>query len=111
MPRPGVAAVPVTIDALDNYGRKPTAHLPTLKVEGAENPVVQVIEEASGEVVYTLRIAGRSFRPHVFAPGTYTITREVNAPHLKVPATTPTITAIRRVDPADRPPSGHRAWA
>lgn len=36
-----------------------------------------------------------------FAPGTYTITREVNAPHLKVPATTPTITAIRRVDPDD----------
>lgn len=64
---------PVTIDMLDNYGRKPAAHLPILTVKGADNPVVQVIEEQSGEIVYTLRIAGRSFQPHVFAAGKYTI--------------------------------------
>ncbi|MDQ3684021.1 MAG: alkaline phosphatase D family protein [Acidobacteriota bacterium] len=64
---------PVTVNMLDNYGRKAVAHLPTLKVRGVENPVVQVIEEGSGEAVYTLRIAGRSFQPHVFTAGKYTV--------------------------------------
>ena len=64
---------PVVIDVMDNYARKPEAHLPRLEIRGVENPVVQVIEEPSGEVVYTLRIVGRSFRPHVFAPGAYTV--------------------------------------
>jgi hypothetical protein len=29
--------------------------------------------EATGEVVYTLRVRGDAFRPKVFAPGKYTI--------------------------------------
>ncbi|MCA9202561.1 MAG: hypothetical protein KDA59_05935, partial [Planctomycetales bacterium] len=37
------------------------------------NPVVHVIDEATGETVYSLRIAGDKFRPHVFADGTYTV--------------------------------------
>jgi alkaline phosphatase D len=64
---------PVTVDMLDNYARRPAAWLPLMEFEGVEHPVVQVIEERSGEVVYTLRIRGRSFRPHVFAAGTYTV--------------------------------------
>jgi hypothetical protein len=64
---------PVVVDQLDCYARTPAAHLPALEIGGVEQPVVQVIEEATGEVVYTLRIAGRSFRPHVFAPGRYTV--------------------------------------
>jgi len=64
---------PVTIDMLDNYARKPAAYLPTLRVSGVKNPVVQIVDEANGEIVYTLRIAGQRWRPHVFAPGTYTV--------------------------------------
>ena len=64
---------PVTVDMLDNYGRKPAAHLPTLNVSGVKNPVVQIVDEANGEIVYTLRIVGQSWRPHVFAPGEYTV--------------------------------------
>jgi len=64
---------PVTIDVLDNYARKPVALLPTLKVSGVPDPVVQVVEEQGGEVVYTLRLSGGSFQPHVFAPGKYTV--------------------------------------
>jgi len=64
---------PKTISQLDNYGRKAAAYLPTLKISGTEDPVVQVIDEAGGEVVYTLRIKGDEFRPKVFAKGTYTI--------------------------------------
>jgi len=64
---------PITVAQMDNYNRKPAAHLPTLKFSGIARPVVQVVEEATGEVVYTLRIAGDSFRPKVFTVGAHTI--------------------------------------
>jgi len=64
---------PRTIKQLDNYGRKARAYLPTLQVRAMEDPVVQVIDESSGEIVYTLRIKGTSFRPKVFKPGKYTL--------------------------------------
>lgn len=64
---------PVSIDMLDNYGRKARAWLPTIEVDGAEDPVLEVIDERSGELVYALRIKGRQFRPKVFAEGTYTV--------------------------------------
>jgi alkaline phosphatase D len=64
---------PVTIDMLDNYGRKAVAHLPSLQINGVKNPVVQIIEEKDGRLVYALRVAGQSFQPKVFAEGKYTI--------------------------------------
>ena len=64
---------PVTIDQLDNYGRKAVAYLPTVKVTGQTNPVVQVVDEADGQIVYTLRIKGDTFRPKVFRKGSYTV--------------------------------------
>jgi hypothetical protein len=64
---------PVTIRMIDNYARKPAAYLPALNVSGVKDPVVQIVDEANGEIVYTLRIAGQSWRPHVFAPGKYTV--------------------------------------
>jgi hypothetical protein len=63
---------PKTVDQLDNYAREPAAFLPELKIEGMEEPVVEVID-AQGELVYALRIQGNRFRPKVFAPGNYTI--------------------------------------
>lgn len=65
---------PVTITVRDNYGRKPTAYLPTLEVTGIENPVVHVIDESDGELVYALRVRGQQFQPHVFSAGRYTVT-------------------------------------
>ena len=64
---------PKTIAQIDNYGRRPVAYLPGLNVTGQTDPVVQIIDEADGEIVYTLRIRGTSFRPKVFAEGVYTI--------------------------------------
>lgn len=64
---------PITVNQLDNYGRKAAAYLPVLRVRGMTNPIVQVIDEKSGEIVYTLRIRGIEFRPKVFHDGTYTI--------------------------------------
>lgn len=73
----GVAAQfpgwPLTINFADNDGRKPIAWLPELQLEGMQDPVVQVIHEPSGEVVYTRRIVGCRYRPPVFAEGTYTV--------------------------------------
>jgi len=67
------AGWPKTISQLDNYGRAAVAWLPTVKVRGMDDPVVQVIDEGSGEIVYTLRIKGREFRPRVFHKGAYTL--------------------------------------
>ncbi|MEZ6054022.1 MAG: alkaline phosphatase D family protein [Planctomycetaceae bacterium] len=64
---------PKTISMLDNDGREPVAFLPTINVTGTSDPVVQVIEESTGEVVYTLRIHGESFRPKVFKEAIYTV--------------------------------------
>jgi alkaline phosphatase D len=65
---------PRTISQTDNYGRKPAGYLPEIQVEGLSDPVVQVIDEVSGEIVYTLRIQGDRFRPKIFRRwGTYTV--------------------------------------
>ena len=64
---------PRTIKQQDNYGRKAVAYLPKVKVSGMTDPVVQVIDEANGEIVYTIRIKGTSLRPKVFRTGKYTI--------------------------------------
>ena len=64
---------PKTIAMEDNYGRKAEAYLPTLRFSGILNPVVQVVSESDGEIVYTIRIKGSDYRPKVFKEGSYTI--------------------------------------
>jgi 3',5'-cyclic AMP phosphodiesterase CpdA len=64
---------PVTIRMQDNDGRQPVGWLPELRVNGSAAPVVQVIEQASGEIVYTIRVASSRFRPPVYASGKYIV--------------------------------------
>lgn len=64
---------PITIHQQDNYARAPIAHLPELIVKNAQNPVIQIIDEDTGDIVYTLRIQGNKLRPKVFKQGLYTI--------------------------------------
>jgi phosphodiesterase/alkaline phosphatase D-like protein len=64
---------PLVVKQLDNYGRATVAHLPTLKFSGVKNPVVQLFEDNTGELVYALRVHGQEFQPHVFVPGNYTV--------------------------------------
>jgi hypothetical protein len=64
---------PRTVRQEDNYGRKAAAFLPRLEISGMTDPVVQVIEESSNEIVHTLRINGTSYRPKVFKKGKYTV--------------------------------------
>ena len=64
---------PKTISMEDNYGRTAFGYLPVMEITGIEDPVVQVVNEANQEIIYTLRINGSSFTPKVFAPGSYTV--------------------------------------
>jgi len=64
---------PLTIDQTDNYGREAMAWLPTIQVKGMADPVIQVVDETYGDLVYSLRIRGTEFRPKVFRDGHYTI--------------------------------------
>jgi len=67
------AGWPVTVSQRDNFGRAAAAWLPEISVSGVSDPVVQVIDERDGEILYALRIAGRTFRPWVFREGTYSL--------------------------------------
>ena len=64
---------PITVSMEDNDGRKPAAWLPVLRFEGSTNSVVQVVDDKSREVLYTLRVKGDRFQPPVFSEGTFTI--------------------------------------
>ncbi len=64
---------PFLVEQMDNLGREPSAWLPTLRVSGMRDPVVQVIDEFENEIVYTLRMKGQTFQPPVFEEGKYTI--------------------------------------
>jgi len=64
---------PRTILQTDNYGRKPAGSLPAIAMTKRPNSVVQVVHEGTGDVVYTIRARGDSFRPVVFEPGPYTV--------------------------------------
>ncbi|SHI56018.1 PhoD-like phosphatase [Arenibacter nanhaiticus] len=66
---------PIVINQEQNYGREAAAYLPTLNIEGMENPVVKVINEGTNEIVYSLRLNKKTFTPKVFEKFTkYTVT-------------------------------------
>jgi hypothetical protein len=64
---------PISFHMSENDGRKVAGHLPKIVVEGATDPVIQVVNEADGDILYTRRIQGTSFQPAVYAPGSYTV--------------------------------------
>jgi hypothetical protein len=64
---------PIRFKMQDNDGRKVIGHLPELVFQGTVDPVVQVIEESTGDILYTQRVQGDRFRPRVYASGKYTV--------------------------------------
>ena len=64
---------PVTIEQADNYGRRIVGWLPEIETNGLSNPVIRVISEGTGEIIYSLRVKGNKYQPGVFSYGTYTI--------------------------------------
>lgn len=57
---------PITIHQDANYGREAAGYLPKLQIDGLVNPVVQVYNESTGELEYSLRINGTEFKPKIF---------------------------------------------
>ncbi len=90
---------PVTVAMEANDGRKVAGWLPELVFEGAERPVVQVVEEASGDVLYTVRAPGPRFQPRVYRAGPHT----VKAGHGKPDAVT-----LTGLEPAEKSAAGQR---
>ncbi len=66
---------PRTISQLDGFPPTPRGWLPTLVfTRGAEDQVVQVIEDATGQVIYAIRNQTRRFQPWTSTlAGTFTI--------------------------------------
>lgn len=66
---------PITVRQADNFRLPGKTYLPTIVVKGVREPVIQVVEEKSGEILYTFRIRGNYHRPKVPAsPGlSYTV--------------------------------------
>jgi hypothetical protein len=71
---------PLTFNMSDNDGRIAIGVLPEIRVEAMSNPVIQVIREADGEILYTRRIQGHRFSPPVYESGTYTVKVGRNRP-------------------------------
>jgi len=65
---------PITFKTDENDGREVKGYLPTLNFQGADNAVVQVVNEADGEILYTTRSIGATFQPRVYdTDATYTV--------------------------------------
>ena len=64
---------PITVAQDANDGRKVAGWLPALQFKKGANPVVQVIEEKTGEVLYTTRVKGSGFQPRVYSKGLHTV--------------------------------------
>ena len=97
------AGWPITVLASNNDGRKIKGWLPKLEVSGTDKPVIQVIEEKSNEILYTMRAEGHSVQPRVYALGTYTVKIGTDLPDGK------TIQGLKAV--ADKSEAGSRRVA
>ena len=71
---------PITVSVENNDGRKVAGWLPELVFENGANPVVQVIENATDEILYTIRTQGGRFHPRVYSTGKHTVKVGQNKP-------------------------------
>ena len=65
---------PVTIRQLDNGLREAHWALNRIETRGIRDPVIQVRDASTAEIVYTVRASGDSFTPLVRQPGSYDVT-------------------------------------
>lgn len=70
---------PIEFNCRDNDGRTVSHHLPEMTFE-QDRPVIQVIEEKTGEILYTIRFRDNKVTLPVYAEGTYTIKVGDNKP-------------------------------
>jgi hypothetical protein len=64
---------PITIDQTDNGLPDTGWTLPEVSAPGLTDPIVEVVDESTGERVYAFRVQGTSLEPPVWGPGTYSV--------------------------------------
>jgi hypothetical protein len=64
---------PITIRQIDNGGGPVQGWLPSIEANGLVRPVVQVVDEDTREIIYTVRADSHRFRPPVFRGGRYRV--------------------------------------
>jgi len=64
---------PITVDHCIAFSRRPLAYLPAIRTDGIARPVFQVIDESSGEMIYSLRAEESVFLPRVFHDAAYSV--------------------------------------
>jgi hypothetical protein len=74
---------PITVAEEANDGRKVAGWLPELKFAKGQNPVIQVIEEKTGEVLYTTRAQNNRFQARVYSKGKHTLKIGMQKPNAK----------------------------
>lgn len=73
VPSEQFAGWPITVTQESNDGRKVVGVLPIISSASGKRPVVQVIDEATDEVVYTIRAKESSIEPKVYSTGPFTL--------------------------------------
>ena len=91
---------PVTVSMENNDGREVLGWLPELVFENGANPVVQVIEDATGDILYTIRAQGGRFHPRVYSNGKHTV---------KLGPDKPDAQTLDALEPRPKAESGQRA--
>jgi hypothetical protein len=71
---------PITVAQEQNDGREALGYLPTITSKSGQLPVVQVIDQQSGEVLYTVRAKSKSFQPKVFSSGPFLLKAGLDNP-------------------------------
>lgn len=88
---------PIKFNMSDNDGRKIVGFLPEITCNDSVHPVVQVTNEKTGEVLYTIRAKTNRFRPPVYSDGPFSVSIGIDRPdktkliHLKPTNTARTI--------------------
>ena len=90
---------PITVSMEKNDGREVLGWLPELVFENGANPVVQVVEDSTGDILYTVRAQGGRFHPRVYSLGKHAI---------KIGADKPDAQTLAALDPKPKAESGQR---
>jgi hypothetical protein len=71
---------PIKVKQSDNDGRRVFGWLPELHFEAGIRPVVQVIDQATNETLYTVRAPSSRFQPRVYSSGRFTVKVGIDRP-------------------------------
>ena len=64
---------PVSLNQEENFGKKAFGYIANLEIEGIEKPVIQVLNQYSLEIVYSIRLNQSNYLAKVFEDGIYRI--------------------------------------